>query len=514
MKLCSPTDPTQHTAVDVVILSYKSQRVVVRLPETYEAAEDVAKHEFGIPGPIVFETMDLPGSDNTNVRIHRDVWQIVSPLLAKIIVRDVDSNSRLSIHMFHNQPIPPPHSITKSKGDDVDEEMIVESPVKSEDVFEVPHVLQEPQLPPPVHTLITPTTSSRSSITIEDQVSTQNKTKPTRPQSQSKSKSSISHTTHQLESLVEKNETGSQSRTPDGIEEQAEEEDYDIVDEQPKSPKKKGMFSKKKRILSDEEGGEEEEETRLQPTTDTSLFPTSQTQSGVPSQKPSTHPSSSHGKKAKRKFGEEIEDLETSGKIARSQRSDEDGNEHEEIRSNRSVDHPSPKRSRLEPEETKEVEVKMEKAAKTERQLDVEPSQKPEEEKSSAKGQNETAPTSHHHQSKSLHSRVPPVDQNKSLLVNIAWCPDGEDGECIETVFKIKGRHSVRKVLQMACQTFELTKEEMSRARLVMIMDDDEHDDEGRVTQSRFECDSNSTMGKIGAYEDARFIVVVPEDED
>ncbi|THH32448.1 hypothetical protein EUX98_g1712 [Antrodiella citrinella] len=89
MKFSSTTVPHLRSDEELVVLCHDDRRVLVPLPATYEGAEDLAREEFGLDGPIQFETNGLAECDGLRVQIRWDTWRAASLLSALLFVRDV-----------------------------------------------------------------------------------------------------------------------------------------------------------------------------------------------------------------------------------------------------------------------------------------------------------------------------------------------------------------------------------------------------------------------------------------
>lgn len=103
------------------------------------------------------------------------------------------------------------------------------------------------------------------------------------------------------------------------------------------------------------------------------------------------------------------------------------------------------------------------------------------------------------------------ADLNANFLVTIEFGEDPELDDFRRSIFKVKGKHSVGKVLSMACQTFNIEREDAQSAHLVMIVEDEE---DGEAIEHRFECANNATMAQAGAYAEARFVIIIGNDEE
>ncbi|KAI0090892.1 hypothetical protein BDY19DRAFT_743655 [Irpex rosettiformis] len=97
MIFASSSDNSQKTAEHLVVFNHEHRRVLLPLPESYEAGILAAKGEFALPAAseVSFTTRELPGCDGEPVEIHQRTWATITPILAQIIVNVARSEQRL-----------------------------------------------------------------------------------------------------------------------------------------------------------------------------------------------------------------------------------------------------------------------------------------------------------------------------------------------------------------------------------------------------------------------------------
>ncbi|KAI0074869.1 hypothetical protein K474DRAFT_1699447 [Panus rudis PR-1116 ss-1] len=107
------------------------------------------------------------------------------------------------------------------------------------------------------------------------------------------------------------------------------------------------------------------------------------------------------------------------------------------------------------------------------------------------------------------HRHEPLADLNKTFIVTIE-CGEGEYTQ--SGLFKTKGKHTVEKVLAMACKTFGFEEPEYPAARLLLVVEDVNED--GEIVEQRFKCRNDATMAQAGAYPDCKFVVIISDEDD
>ncbi|KAK7691942.1 hypothetical protein QCA50_005347 [Cerrena zonata] len=102
------------------------------------------------------------------------------------------------------------------------------------------------------------------------------------------------------------------------------------------------------------------------------------------------------------------------------------------------------------------------------------------------------------------------ANPNENFIISIE-CGEPEEEGFQESLFKVKGKHPVQKVLAMACRTFHVENDDAAKAHLVLIMEDEEN---GEAVEHRFKCDNENSMADEGAYPQARFVVAFGDEDD
>nr|VWP01479.1 DgcP [Ganoderma boninense] len=467
-------DPDTRSTEELIVFHHAQQRVLLPLPKTYEDAQAVARNEFSLVGELTFETDDIPGFDDTHVRIHRAAWEGISPIIRSVTVR-VASNTSSPIAAARPRP-----SETLSSGS---------RRMSSQKRMSMTG-------PPPVRLSVGPTTLAPAARIVERQ-------------SLSARKSPLPTSTTQFPSIPAYKEPGPSSykssppsrQSPTTTPAPAPIEELDDDEEEVRllSPKKKNS---RPRILSDygvgqaeetdeapedprkatAESGDEEEFDQL----DDADFTASAGSSGR-----SQHPRTS---KASRTSSASIVELDgpPAGWTEKTE--------------------PSPSVRQLDaPEPESKVKVKTEKV-------------EPKLERAPSRSQGNAGHTTHASSpftngcafsepraatSQPESQPQPAAKSDESFLIMIEYAEDPDS----RSLFKTRARHTVSRVLMQACRTFEL-QNYYHRARLVLV-EEEEDVETGEVGfRRKHTCGRHETMGEAGAEPNARFLVEIVEEDE
>lgn len=110
-----------------------------------------------------------------------------------------------------------------------------------------------------------------------------------------------------------------------------------------------------------------------------------------------------------------------------------------------------------------------------------------------------------------LQSLLDPLDSlEKTFLITVEF-DDGDPEGPRSSTFKTKGRHTVHKVLYTVCRTFGV-EDYYQQAHLALVIEEEIGND--KFIEHRFKCAREDTMAAAGARPDARFLLIIDEDED
>ncbi|PIL33726.1 hypothetical protein GSI_04351 [Ganoderma sinense ZZ0214-1] len=431
-----------------------------RTSHTFQDAQAVARHEFSLAGELTFETDDIPGFEDTHVRIHQAAWQGISPVIRSVTVKLANNTSSPAVVA---RPRP---SETLSSGS---------RRISSQKRMSMTG-------PPPVRLSVGPTTLAPAARIVERQ-------------SLSARKSPFPTSIAQFPSMPAYKDPGPSSykssppsrQSPATTPAPAPIEELDDDDEEEEvrllSPKKKNS---RPRILSDYgvAQGEETDEA----------------------------PEDAHNSRVNAESGDEEEEFDqledadftvSAGSSGRSQQPRTSKTSRASSASIVELDGPpagwaekekterSPSVRQLEAPPEPKVKVKTEKI-------------EPKLERAPSRSQEPRAPTS-----QSQSQSQPEGKSDESFLIMIEYAEDPDS----RSLFKTRARHTVSKVLMQACRTFEIQAYYHS-ARLVLVVEEEDAETGEVGFQRKHTCGRHETMGEAGAEPNARFLVELAEEAE
>ncbi|EED82608.1 predicted protein [Postia placenta Mad-698-R] len=470
MLFTSVIDPAVKSSQQLIIVRYGMTRILVPLSESYEEMQAVAARELGLNGRPDLFTDQIHGSTGEKIKIHKDAWAGISPLLGSISIETVNANARRS--SAGRQSLLPSRVV----------------------VHEAGAVL-------PAEVMSTNRRVSRLSFAAAPSGSAS--AKAALPRSgvfkPASVNASLSH------APAEEDANASYVTNIDDEEEEEELEEELMLS----SPKK----SRRPRVYSDDE--EEYDEVKEKPEEERDEV------------KEEPEETQKHGLVIERSPSVEFADSYVSEPLAaRDERKVSPVHEPEPKASReRQPPPPSPKsfashRSMtLSAEKRPDVFSKQERpqkeptnsasgSVKAKDLAEVRP------EKISAPkerlSQGRAPPTVVQSQSRATESFQPRGDEvgpNDRFVVIVEY-DDGAGTDENQMMFKTRGRHTVSRVLLQACKTFGI-EDLFPMARLVLIVDVEDGDE---IVEHRFHCALEDTMARAGAKPEARFAIEIDEE--